>query len=92
LLKAPAMELQVAPDGRAVAYSYGVSHFSMNVHLLPLTASGSSLPRVAGAPRQLTNGRGLWHVHNGGWSPDGKTIVYTRDTDQGDIYVIENFR
>jgi Tol biopolymer transport system component len=26
------------------------------------------------------------------WSPDGKTIVYTRDNDQGDVYTIENYR
>jgi hypothetical protein len=28
-------------------------------------------------------------VHNGGWSPDGKEIVYTRHIDEGNIYVIE---
>ena len=32
---------------------------------------------------------GDYHVHNGGWSPDGREIVYTRDLDAGDIYVIE---
>ncbi len=37
-------------------------------------------------------GKGIWHVHNGGWSPDGKSLVYTRDTDQSDIYVIEGYR
>jgi Tol biopolymer transport system component len=41
---------------------------------------------------QLTDGRGLWHTHSGGWSPDGESIVYTKDTDHNDIYVIENYR
>ncbi len=47
------------------------------------------LPSPAGQPIQLTEGYGKYHVHNGGWSPDGKQIVYTRDVDAGDIYVIE---
>ena len=66
----------------------------MNLYVLPLQppASQSGLPRFAGAPKQLTDSRGSWHVHGGGWSADGKTIVYTRDTDQGDLYVIENYR
>ena len=50
------------------------------------------LPRPLGEPQQLTRGESTWHVHNGGWSPDGKAIVYTRDLDSGDIYVIENYR
>jgi hypothetical protein len=29
---------------------------------------------------------GTWHIHNGGWSPDSKRIVYTQDQDFGDIY------
>jgi hypothetical protein len=28
-------------------------------------------------------------VHNGGWTPDSKSVVYTRDTDTANIYVIE---
>jgi len=94
LLKEPAIEIIVAPDGRAVAYGHAASHFNMNLHVLPLLppASEGRLPQVAGAPKQLTHGRGLFHVHNGGWSPDGKTIAYTRDADKGDIYSIENYR
>jgi hypothetical protein len=45
-----------------------------------------------GEPAPLTDGRGLWHVHNSGWARDGKSIVYTRDTDSGDIYVMENYQ
>ena len=47
---------------------------------------------AAAKTKQVTDGRSLWHVHKGGWSPDNKTIVYTRDADQGDIYTIENYR
>ncbi len=94
LLQEPAIELIASPDGRAIAYSHALSHFNMNLYVLPLVppASAAGLPQVASKPRQLTQGKGLWHVHNGGWSPDGKRIVYTRDADQGDIYVIENYR
>jgi hypothetical protein len=27
-------------------------------------------------------------VHNGSWSHDGTHIVYTHDTDDGDIYLL----
>jgi Tol biopolymer transport system component len=50
------------------------------------------MPAVAGKSRQLTDGRAEWHVHKGNWSPDSKTIVYTRDADQGDIFAVENYR
>ena len=88
-----AVEPVVTRDGSAVAFSQSVSHYNQNVFLLPMTRPGgeTELPGPAGAPRQITFGEGLWHVHNGGFSPDGQSIVYTRDTDQGDIYVIENY-
>jgi hypothetical protein len=28
-------------------------------------------------------------VHNGGWSPDGTMVVYTRDTDTADMFMVE---
>jgi hypothetical protein len=28
-------------------------------------------------------------VHNGDFAPDGRILVYTRDTDTGDIYVLK---
>jgi hypothetical protein len=34
----------------------------------------------------VVRAEGSWHVHNGGWSPDSKRIVYTHDRDYGDIY------
>ena len=94
LLRGPNAELVVAPDGRGVAYVHAASHQNMQLYLLRLAppAVPGELPRPVGEPRQLTRGEGAWHVHNGGWSPDGKAIVYTRDTDSGDIYVVENYR
>ncbi len=88
-------ELIVRPDGGAVAYCLAESHSNLNLHLLPLAPpdAADGLPRPSGQPKQLTKGfseNSRWHVHNGNWSPDGEGIVYTRDTDAGDIYVIEN--
>jgi Tol biopolymer transport system component len=93
LLRGPTAELVVARDGRGVAFLHSASHFNMQLQVLRLAppASPEGLPRPVGEPRQLTHGGATWHVHNGGWSPDGKAIVYTRDADSGDIYAIQNF-
>jgi len=61
------------------------------LRLTPPSAPGE-LPEPAGPPKRITNGQGLWRVHNGGWSPDAQRLVYTRETLQGDIYVIENYQ
>ena len=29
---------------------------------------------------------GFWHVHNGGWSADSLSLVYTQDNDYGDVF------
>ncbi len=78
----------------AVSFSHSLSHFNQRLYLLRLAppAAEGELPRPIGQSRELTDGKGIWHVHNGGWSPDGKSLVYTRDTDQSDIYVIEGYR
>ncbi len=88
------VEHRVSPDGRAVTYGDGTSHINQQLFLLRLapTDSTDGLPRPLGEPVQLTDGRGLWHTHSGGWSPDGKDIVYTKDADHDDIYIIENYR
>jgi Tol biopolymer transport system component/predicted Ser/Thr protein kinase len=93
LLDVPHLEHRVSPDGRAVTYGDGTSHINQQLFLLRLAPPDSpgGLPRPLGEPVQLTEGRGLWHTHNGGWSPDGEAIVYTRDTDNHDIYVVENY-
>jgi Tol biopolymer transport system component len=94
LLKANATELSVAPNGSSVAYNSADGHFSMNRYLLPLVrpAGAKELPHATGAPRQITFGKGRWHVHGGTWSPDGRWIVYTRDFDRGNLNVIDNYR
>jgi Tol biopolymer transport system component/predicted Ser/Thr protein kinase len=94
LLRANATELSVAPDGRSVAYNSADGHFSMNRYVLPLgpSTSAEEFPPPAGAPRQVTFGKGLWHVHGGAWSPDSRWMVYTRDFDRGKLSVIDNYR
>ena len=89
LLKDPQIELIVAPDGSAVSYCSAVSHYNMNLHILRLAPTDSGLPQPVGPPEKITHGDGEWHVHNGDWSPDQKRIVYTRDTDTADMYMLE---
>jgi serine/threonine protein kinase/tricorn protease-like protein len=84
-------EMTVAPDGTVVAIVRSNSHFDQHLFRLELEppATADGLPRAVGEPQRLTGGQGRWHVHNGGWSPDGQSIVYTQDTDDGDLYMIE---
>lgn len=94
LYRGPSSELIAARDGSAVAFMGGMSHFSQQLYVLRLSlpAAPGALPRPFGEPQQITQGQGKFHVHNGGWSPDGKGIVYTRVIDEGDLYVIENYK
>jgi hypothetical protein len=94
LLSGPSAELVVARDGRAILYCLAASHFGMQFYVLRLAppVQEQGLPLPLGEPYQLTRGKDPSHVHTGGWSPDGKAIVYTRDLDQGDIFVIRNYR
>jgi len=93
LLEANATELSVAPNGSSVAYNSAEGHFSMNRYLLPLTpAAVDQLPSAAGEPEQITFGGGVWHVHGGAWTPDSRQIVYTKDFDRGNLYVIDDYR
>ena len=82
------MEMDVAPDGSAVAFCYGPGHMSMGLALLKLepAVDPNDLPRAVGEPEYVVRTEGTWHVHNGGWSPNSKSLVYTRDQDYGDIY------
>lgn len=94
LLDANATELTVAPNGLAVAYNSAEGHFSMNRYVLELSRpeDGEGLPRAVGEPEQITFGRGLWHVHGGAWTPDSQQIVYTKDFDRGNLFVIDGYR
>jgi serine/threonine-protein kinase len=91
LLATPVVEPEVRPDGAAVAVLRGDSHYNMNVFLLRLAppADEMRLPRPIGTPEPLVDGKGVWHVHNFGWDPTGNGFVYTRDEDDGDIWVLE---
>jgi hypothetical protein len=81
-------EIAVAPDGSVVAFCYGRGHVAMGLAVLRLEAPSdpNDLPRAVGEPEYVVATEGTWHVHNGGWSPDSKRLVYTQDTDYGDIY------
>ncbi len=84
-------EVAVSRDGSAVTFIESISHFTMDLlmqRLNPTQAPGE-LPTTNGEPRQITFGNGEWHVHNGGWAWDGSGVVYSRDRDFGDIFVIE---
>ena len=91
LLEGPHTMASVTRDGLAVAFCRAASHFAMQLYYLklrpPSPESVDGLPTPEGQPIQLTDGN--YHVHNGGWSPDGTEIVYTRVIDEGNIYVIE---
>jgi serine/threonine protein kinase/Tol biopolymer transport system component len=83
-------EMVLAPDGTAIALVKSESHFDQGLYRLrlepPATADG--LPTAVGELEKLAGGEGRWHVHNGSWSPDGEWVVYTQDTDDGDIYLL----
>jgi len=88
LFVGPFMEMDVAPDGSAVAFCFGQGHMAMGLAVLKLEppSEPGGLPRAVGEPEFVVPTTGTWHVHNGGWSADSKQLVYTRDMDYGDIY------
>jgi serine/threonine protein kinase len=90
LYAGPHTEMILSHDGSAVALVQSASHFDQALFLLklevPTTADG--LPKPLGELERITDGQGQWHVHNGSWSHDGTRIVYTQDTDDGDIYLL----
>jgi len=91
LTREPVGEPRMNRDGSALTFLSATSHYNMNLfvqRLVPPSTPGG-LPRPAGPPLQITHGDGQWHVHNGDWSPDGREVVYTRDTDSGDVFVLD---
>jgi TolB protein len=93
LYRGPHVNIAAARDGGAVLFCYAASHADQSLFMLPLAPDNDSgLPRPAGEPRRLTDGKRLWHAHHGSFSPDGKTAVYSRDTLEADVYLIENYR
>jgi Tol biopolymer transport system component/serine/threonine protein kinase len=83
------VELALDPNLKGLTFCAAESHFNMNLRLIRLQTNEEGLPQPAGGIESLTAGEGLWHVHNGSWSPDGRSVVYTRDTDTGDVYMVE---
>ena len=81
-------EIDVAPDGGSVAFCFGRGHYSMGLAVLKLRppSDPDGLPTAVGEPEYVVPTEGTWHVHNGGWSPDSKKLVYTHDQDYGNIY------
>ena len=94
LLVEPLMELDVAPDGGAVSFCFGRGHMSMGLAILKLEQATDPRdpPRAVGEPEYVVAAEGSAHVHNGGWSADSKSLVYTRDQDYGDIYELVESR
>ena len=82
------MEMTVAPDGSAVAFCFGRGHMGMGLAVLKLEppSGPDGLPRAVGEPEYVVRTEGFWHVHNGGWSADSKSLVYTQDIDYGDVF------
>jgi TolB protein len=92
ILRGPYVDVAAAKTGNAVLFASGASHFSQDLFMLPLSRFAQALVHTSGEPTQLTHGNGLWHVHNGTWSPDGKSVAFSRDRAEADIYLIENYR
>jgi Tol biopolymer transport system component len=88
LFVGPLTEMDVAPDGSAVSFAAGRGHMAMGLAVLRLEppSEPGGLPGAVGEPEYVVATEGTWHVHNGGWSPDSKQLVYTQDKDYGDIY------
>ena len=94
LVEGTYMGIDVAPDGRSVAQINRNSHITQHYSLLPLTppSDADGLPNVAGPVERLTEGGGLWHLHSGGFSPDGSSFVHDQDQNYADILLIEDYQ
>ena len=88
LFVGPLVELDVAPDGSAVSFCHGRGNMGMGLAVLRLQrpAGPDELPSAIGVPEIVVRAEENRHVHNGGWSPDSKRLIYTQDMDYGDIY------
>ena len=90
LWEGPHTEMILAQDGSSVALVKSASHFDQGLFRLELEipTTGGGLPKPLGQLKRITDGQGRWHVHNGSWSPDGTKIVFTQDTDDGNLYLL----
>ncbi len=81
LLRVPAVDpdygFDLAPDGRAVAFSHNATG-GWEVYVLPLAAPA--------APARFTDGPGAKRAPR--WAPDGRRLAYLVDLDGGEEYDI----
>ena len=57
----------------------------------PLKTEAYNLYLEAGIRSRSPSVGVIWHVHGGAWTPDDEYIVYTRDFDSGDLFVIDGY-
>jgi len=79
-------EIFVSPTGNSIGFSYDVSHYNQSLYIL----SKQDNETFTSEPYRLTNGEGHWHAHNATWCPDGKSIVFVKDTDRANIFELFN--
>ncbi len=93
LFRGAPSEPSASPDGRAIAFCVG-PNLRQDLWVLRLRPPDApdGLPEPIGKPQQLTDGKGAWHAHFPGWSPNGEEIVYTHAAPESEILVIENYR
>jgi len=83
-------EPSVSESGEWLALLTSQSHYQMDAMAFRLApGSGDALPVILEGPFPLIEGDGVWHTHNFAWAPDGEGFAYTRDTDGGDLYLLE---
>ena len=89
----PVTDLFISRDGKRMGYTSAFGHFSYNIYQmnLKLPNSDEGFPSLLGMGEPLTHGAGKWHVHTGVFTPNGQSVIYSRDTDQLGVYVIENY-
>jgi hypothetical protein len=83
-------EIDVSPDGLAVSMCTGQGHLGMGLAKLDLVPpeSADRLPTASGEPADLVRSETTWHVHQGGWGRDSKSLVYVLDADRSNIKVL----
>lgn len=79
-------EIFVSPSGNSIGFAYDVSYHNQSLYMLSKQDNGT----FSSEPYRLTNGEGQWHAHMATWCPDGKSIVYMKDTDRSNIFELTN--
>jgi len=84
-------EICVSPSNKLISYCASLSHFGQTLNILPIDYDVifEKLVWPLEEPTVYLNGKGKWHPHNGGWTQDSKQIIYSKDTDEGDLYILK---